>query len=450
MNWRDWIGDGKATKRILFYITYTAVLVFALFNLREIGSAIGSLIGILYPFLMGISIAFVVNVLLKFYEERVFAFLNRRGFSWWEKCRRGVCVVLSFLTLILILAAIVVYVVPEFVSSLMVLVDNAPLYFERLSGEVTRLLGEFNITQEQLSSLTIDWSSLITKATELTSGVMDSVVVVTTSIANGIFILAMGFIFCMYLLFGKERLIGNVKRMLYAYLPRRAAHRIIEVGALSNRIFSNFVRGQLTEACIWFGMIYILLTFILRLPYAVLISCIVALCSLIPIIGPYISIFTAGFILLLVNPWYTLTYIIAFLILQQIEGNLIYPRVVGTSVGLPGIWVLLAIIVCGSLLGIPGILLGIPTFSVVYTLLRQSTARRLKKRHITSAQAIANNPSGLRDVEEDTEDLEELEILDGFEPDPEDEDDENGEDGSPADGTDGPDGDGEDEPQAYL
>lgn len=435
MNWHDWLGNLKLTKKILFYITYTVILVFALFNLKEIRDTIGYFVGMLYPFLMGISIAFVVNVLLKFYEERVFAFLNRRGFRLWERCRRGVCVVLSFLTLILILTAIVVYVVPEFVASLMILVENAPVYVERLSREATRLLQEFNITQEQINSLAIDWSSLITKATELTTGLMDSVVVVTTSIANGVFIVAMGFIFCMYLLFGKEKIIGNLKRVLYAYLPRRAAHRLIEVGSLSNRIFSNFVRGQLTEACIWFGMIYIVLTFVLRLPYAVLISCIVALCSLVPIIGPYISMFTAGFILLLVNPWYTLTYIIAFLILQQIEGNVIYPRVVGTSVGLPGIWVLLAIIVCGNLMGIPGILLGIPTFSVIYTLLRQSTARRLRARHITSAQAIANNPSGLRDVEDDPSDLEELEILDGLDPDPDpdEEDDEDGEDEDPDD-----------------
>lgn len=407
MNWRDWVGNPKVTKKILFYITYTVVLVFAIFNLQQIRDALGYFVGLIYPFLMGIAIAFVVNVILKFYEERVFAFLNRRGSRIWEKCRRGVCVALSFLTLILILTAIIVFVVPEFVSSLQVLIDNAPVYINRLSGEVTKLLQELNITQEQINSLTLDWSSILSKATELTTGLMDSVVVVTTSIANGVFITVMGFIFCMYLLFGKEKIIGNLKRLLYAYLPRRAAHRIIEVGALSNRIFSNFVRGQLTEACIWFAMIYLLLTFILQLPYAVLISCIVALCSLIPIIGPYISMFTAGFILLLVNPWYTLTYIIAFLVLQQIEGNLIYPRVVGTSVGLPGIWVLLAIILCGNLMGIPGILLGIPLFSVIYSLLKESTARRLKARRITSRQAIDNTPPGLSDEEDDPTDEEE-------------------------------------------
>lgn len=387
MNWRDWIGNPKVTKKILFYITYTVLLVFAIFNLQQIRDALGYFVALIYPFIMGIAMAFVVNVILRFYEERVFAFLNRRGSQLWEKCRRGVCVALSFLTLILILTAIIVFVVPEFVSSLQVLIDNAPLYINRLSGEITRLLKEFNITQDQINSLKLDWSSILTKATELTTGLMDSVVVVTTSIANGVFITAMGFIFCMYLLFGKEKIIGNVKRILYAYLPRRAAHRIIEVGSLSNRIFSNFVRGQLTEACIWFAMIYVLLTFILRLPYAVLISCIVALCSLIPIIGPYISMFTAGFILLLVNPWYTLTYIIAFLILQQIEGNLIYPHVVGNSVGLPSIWVLAAVSVGGSLMGVVGMLIFIPIVSVVYTLFREVVRLLLKKQKIKTVTA---------------------------------------------------------------
>lgn len=395
VNWREWFENSKTMKKILFCITYAVLLVFAVFNLQGIRDALGYFVGLIYPFLVGIAMAFVVNVLLKFYEERAFAFLNRRGFPLWLRFRRAVCVFLSLLTLLLILTAIVVFVVPEFISSVEVLIANAPAYFMRLSEEATRLLREWNITQEQISSLSINWSALIEKATDLTTGVMDSVVVVTTSIANGIFVTAMGFIFCMYLLFGKEKIIGNLKRVLYAYLPRRAAHRIIEVGALSNRIFSNFVRGQLTEACIWFAMIYVVMTFILKLPYAVLISCIVAICSLIPIIGPYISMFTAGFILLLVNPWYTLTYIIAFLILQQIEGNVIYPRVVGTSVGLPGIWVLLAIIVCGNLMGIAGILLGIPLFSVIYALLRESTARRLRLRRITNRQAVENDPPGV-------------------------------------------------------
>ena len=379
MNFKQLVEDSKLTKRVILVVTYTVLLIFALFHLDKLFGFILSIFSLASPFFIGIAIAFVVNVILKFYEEKVFLFLNKKDLKLWNKCRRAVCVVLSFLTLIVILGAIILFVVPELVSSLEVLVKNAPTYINRLSNEIIRLLQKYNVTQEQINSISIDWASLLSKATEVTSNFMGSIFNITASVANGIFI------FCMYMLFGKEKLTTHLKRLLYAFLPNRAARRTIEISSMANRIFSNFVRGQLTEACIWFFLVYIGLS-ILRLPYAILISSIVALCSLIPIIGPYISMFTAGFILLLVNPWYTVTYIVFFLILQQIEGNLIYPRVVGTSIGLPPIWVLLSIILCGNLFGIVGILLGIPTFSVLYTLLRESVRRRLYKKGFTKEQ----------------------------------------------------------------
>lgn len=389
MNFKQLIEDPKLTKRIVLLITYTVLLIFALLNLDKLLGIFLSIFSLAAPFFIGIAIAFVVNVILKFYEEKVFSFLNKRNGKIWIKCRRGICVFLSFLTLIVILGAIILFVVPELISSLDILIKNTPTYINRLSNEIIRLLQQYDVTQEQINSIKIDWTSLISKATEITSNFMGSLFNITASVANGIFTMAMSFIFCMYMLFGKERLTSSLKRLIYAFLPNRIAKRTVDISGLVNRIFSNFVRGQLTESCIWFFLVYLGLT-ILRLPYAVLISSIVALCSLIPIIGPYISMFTAGFILLLVNPWYTLTYLVFFLILQQIEGNLIYPRVVGTSIGLPPIWVLLSIILCGNLFGIVGILLGIPTFSVLYTLLRDSVRKHLKKKGLTKEQIFGN------------------------------------------------------------
>ncbi|MFR2561869.1 MAG: AI-2E family transporter [Anaeromassilibacillus sp.] len=380
MNLKQLIEDPKLTKRIVLLITYTVLLIFALFNLDKLFSFFLSIFSLASPFFIGIAIAFVVNVILKFYEEKVFAFLNKKisncgrsagaPFAWcspsnidchlrrnYPFCRSGIGFLFRSL-------------------------DSERPHINRLSNEIIRLLEKYNVTQDQINSLSIDWTSLLSKATEVTSNFMGSLFNITASVANGIFTMAMSFIFCMYMLFGKEKLTSHLKRLLYAFLPNRAARRTIEISSMANRIFSNFVRGQLTEACIWFFLVYIGLS-ILRLPYAVLISSIVALCSLIPIIGPYISMFTAGFILLLVNPWYTVTYIVFFLILQQIEGNLIYPRVVGTSIGLPPIWVLLSIILCGNLFGIVGILLGIPTFSVLYALLRETVRRRLYKKGLT-------------------------------------------------------------------
>ena len=327
----------KIIKKILLIITFTVALIFALFNFDRVWGFITGAISLAAPFFIGIAIAFVVNVLLKFYEEKAFAFLNKRNGRIWKKIRRGVCIFLSFLTFVLVIGGIILFVVPELVNSVKVLTDNAPSYINRLMQETTKLLEKWNVTQEQINALKLDWSSILTQATQVTTNFMGSVFNITVNVANGIFIMAMSFIFCMYMLVNKEKLTTNLKRVMYAYLPNRVAKRTIDVAILSKKIFSNFI-------------------------------------------------------LLLVNPWHTLTYLIFFLILQQIEGNLIYPRVVGTSIGLPGIWVLLAIILCGNLFGMVGILLGIPTFSVIYTLLRGDTSARLRKKRLTTEQILRNSP----------------------------------------------------------
>ena len=382
----------KAIGKILLIITFTVALIFLFFKLEAVGNFIQTGISMATPFFIGIAIAFIVNVLVKFYEQKVFSFLNKKDSKIWNKIRRGVCVALSYLTFLLILTAIIFFVIPELVSSLRRLTDNAPIYINNLSAEITKYLQKMNVTQEQINLIKIDWPSLITQATQITSNFLGSLFNATISVANGIFTMAMSFIFSVYMLFGKEKITRNLKRLIYAALPTKAAKKIIDIAILSNRIFSNFVRGQLIESCIWFFLCYIGVT-IMRLPYSLLISSIVALCSLVPIIGPYISMFTAGFILLLVDPWYCVYYIVFFLLLQQFEGNVIYPRVVGTSVGLPGIWVLLAIILCGNMMGIAGILLGIPTFSVIYSLLRSFAKNRLAKKGITNEQILRNDPN---------------------------------------------------------
>lgn len=386
-------------KKPIILITYTCILIFLLFNMDVLWDIIAHGISLIVPFFAGMGIALVVNVFVKLYETYIFSFLNKKDSKIWKKCRRGVCVFLSFLTLILILLGILLFVIPELVSSVSRFTENAPSYATRFSKEFYGFLSRLNITQDQINSLRLDWSSLISQATQFTTNLMTYAVSATVTVANGIFITAMSFIFSFYMLFGKEKLTTNLKRVIYAFLPKSLARQIVDVGILTNRIFSNFVRGLLTEAVVWFFLCYISMS-ILQLPYALLLSTLVALCSMIPIIGPYISMITGGFILLLVNPWNCVTFIIMFLILQQIEGNIIYPRVVGTSVGLPGIWVLLSIIGFGNLLGIVGILLGIPTTSVVYTLLKNATAYRLRDRNITTEQILRNDPDWTEESED--------------------------------------------------
>ena len=381
----------KVVRKILLIVTYIIVLIFVLFNVSALQQVGGYVLWLLGPFLLGIAVAFVMNVILRLFELHVFSFLNKKKLKFWERVRRPICILLSFLVLAGLICAISFFIIPELINSLKVLTDAVPGYLQSLYDTVTSYLQDFNITQQQLNDLKLDWSSIIDKVTGVMSGVMGSLGNLTVGFANAMVTLVMSFIFSIYMLSKKERFILTLKRMLYAFLPLGKAKAILNVSSLANRIFSSFVRGQMTESLILGCLCYIGMS-ILQLPYALLIASIVALASLIPIMGAYIGCFTGALILFLVHPMYSVYFIIFLVLLQQFEGNVIYPRVVGSSVGLPGIWVIFAIVVGGNMMGMAGILLGIPTCSVLYSLLRRQTAKSLQQKGITNEQVLRNDP----------------------------------------------------------
>ena len=374
---------GKAvTRKILLIITFTVLLIFGLFNTQTLLTVFFSLLNAATPFLFGIFVAYILNVIVKAFEEHVFFFLNRKNYKWWLRIRRMFCIFLSILVLLGLLTLFLWFIVPELINSLRILADHVPGYVASITKWVEETLAYYHITSDQIQFLQIDWSSLLTKATQITSDFLGNIYNVAMSAASVLFTLSMSMIFSFYMLGRKERLLRGTRSILYAFLPVQKARRIIEVAAVSNRIFSSFFSGQMTESLI-IGLLFYLGTTILQLPYALLISCFVGLLSLIPMVGFYCGVILGCLILLMVDPIYVLYFLIFALIEQQIEGNLIYPRVVGTSIGLPGIWVLFSVLVFGSLFGIMGILLGIPSMSVLYTLFNQNVAYRLKLHHVT-------------------------------------------------------------------
>lgn len=384
----------KVFRGVLLIILITVAVIFGLFNTEKLVAVFNTIIAVSYPFLLGICIAFVLNVILKMYEEHVFAFLNRKRYKLWLRFRRMICITLTYLTVFAIFTGVIFFVIPELYQSLSKFVNNIPDYLRSVGLWVNRQLSLLHIDTSQIDLLNIDWPALIAQASQMASDFMGNLysmaVVVASSVASGMFTLVMSIIFSAYMLSKKEQLIRGLRRVLYAFLPAHRVRRIIEIAAITNRIFSGFVAGQLTEALILGGLCYLGMS-IIGLPYALLISTLVCVFSLIPLLGAYISMFSGIFILLLSTPWgefpwNSLWFTIFLLILQQIEGNIIYPRVVGTSIGLPGIWVLLAVIVCGGLMGIGGILIGIPATSVLYALFTQAVKARLSNRHISKAQ----------------------------------------------------------------
>lgn len=393
MKLKEWVDDPKFSQKTIrtamLLIAFTVALVYVVFHLEEAGGFVNAVFSLFSPFLVGIAVAFVLNVLLRLFEERIFGFFKRKNSKVWQKCGRGVCILLTFIVVFLILGGIIFFVVPELAKSVRVLTDAIPGYVKSFTEWLNWVLTKLDLEQLKETVMKINWSAALGQASQITSDLVGSVANATMGVASGVLTFVMSLIFSVYMLFGKEKLIKNLKRVLYAFLPRGRAQQLITVGGLANDVFSGFVTGQLTEALILGCLCYLGMS-IIRLPYALLISVIVSMTSLIPILGAYLGGAVGAFILLIIDPLYCLWFLIFLVILQQVEGNLIYPRVVGTSIGLPGIWVLLAILGCGNLWGIPGILMGVPLFSVLYALLRMATRDFLEKKGITDREIAAN------------------------------------------------------------
>ncbi len=389
----DSVKTKKLSRRLIFFITFTVLLIYVVFHMSGLISIFHRITNVLSPFLTGIVLAFILNLLVKLFETKVFSGLNRKGRPLWLKCRRAVSILISLVLVLAFLAFVLFLIIPEIANSLRSLVSSAPTYIRAAQEWIMDTVTTWDLSKEQINSIQsylngIDWMSILGKFSDFTSNFVGSVLNITVNVTSGIINFVMSIIFAIYLLAGKEKILHNIKRVLFAFLPSRHAERCIQVGALSNRIFAGFVSGQCTEALIIGCLCYLGMT-ILKMPYALLISTVIAVTSVIPIFGAYIGAIFGALILLFIRPITCLWFLIFIIALQNFEGNVIYPRVVGNSVGLPGIWVMLAIFVCGDLFGFVGMLIGVPTFSVLYALLKMFTAKRLKAKDIDDAQILS-------------------------------------------------------------
>ena len=353
------------------------------FLLREFGvvvSAFRYLWGVVSVFAVGGAIAFVLNVPMRFFEQHYFS-----RFKHIEKFRRPLAFVVTLLTVIGIIYLVLFIVVPQLADTLQLLVAEMQALYERLPQIVADLSAKFNLNEETVKSLEIEWSQLSQTAIKAVQGIATRVINSSTNLIGGMinavtqFILA--FIFCIYILFSKEKLAKAFKKLFYALFKEKTADNIINILHLTNRTFSKFLSGQCLEAVI-LGAMFIVAMTIFRMPYAVLVGVVIMVTALVPIVGAFVGCFVGAFLILMINPMQALWFVVMFLVIQQIEGNIIYPKVVGNSVGLPPILVFAAVIAGGEMFGVAGMLLFIPLTSVCYTILRGLIDARLERKQI--------------------------------------------------------------------
>ena len=376
----------RTVRTLMRLITYTVVLYLGLQNLGTVVRGLSWLLGILSPLLIGFGIAFVLNVPLTVLEDRFFPILPWQNSRLFQKIRRPLAIGISLLLTVGLLLLLLLLIFPQLRSSAFSLAQVLPEYLEDLRNFSSSFLGKWGISPRFLDRLFLDEAKLEELITSLFSqedaslaDAVGSAVNLATSLIHGFVNLVFGFTFAMYMLYSKESLSYQIKKILLAVLPETAVERIFSLSSLSFEVCSRFVAGQCAEALI-IGVLCYLGMLLFGFPYAPMVSALVGFTALIPVIGAFLGTAVGVLLIFMVSPTQAFWFVIFIMVLQQVEGDWIYPRVVGKSIGLPSLWVLAAITIGGSVAGILGMLLGVPLCSILYCLLREAVNGRLREK----------------------------------------------------------------------
>lgn len=374
----------RSNKEIMLLILFTAVVCLGVLNFSTLVGLVQAFIGMLKPFIIGAAIAFVVNLPMKFIEEKWLSRLPEKL----QGSKRTIGIVLSLLFFAAVIAFVVISVIPQMGRTLNQLAQKIPVFFNNVINQAEILLADNPEALAFLNSLelqSMDWNGILGKAMDFLKNGVGSIVSSTVNVAGSLFGSIVNgiisFIFSIYVLSQKENLKSQAERIIRAYFKEKTQVKILYVSQLMYRNFSKFLTGQCVEAVI-LGALFVVAMTIFRMPYAFMIGVLIAFTALIPLVGAFIGCFVGAFFILVDTPIKAVWFVIMFLIIQQLEGNLIYPKVVGNSVGLPSLWVLVAVTLGSSMFGVVGMLMFIPLFSTAYTLIREDVNKRNQRKTI--------------------------------------------------------------------
>lgn len=375
----------ETMKKIRSLILFTALLVVVFVNYRAAFGVIKVGFNIIFPFVLGGAMAFIINAPLQFFERHLFKNNKLKNNKIAQRVARPVSLLISLLAVVAVIVLVVFVVVPELAKTFISLGNTISDFVPTVQKWVENLFQGSPIILEWSKNLELDWDNIASTVVDFlrsgASNVLSSTYSIAKSVVSGLTTFFIGFVFACYIVLQKERLSVQIKKVLYALMKKNAVDQIMKVCSISYRTFLNFISGQCMEAVILGTMFFIVMS-LFRFPYAMLVGILIAFTALIPIFGAFIGCFVGAFLILMVNPVKAIAFVIVFLVLQQLEGNFIYPHVVGNSVGLPSIWVLVAVTLGANLMGVVGMLIFIPVTSVIYSLFREYVYKRLKEKRI--------------------------------------------------------------------
>ena len=375
----------ETVKRIKGLIVFAALVVACLWKYDVVVSVLAFIFHVIFPFVLGGAIAFILNVPMNFIQRHLFAPERVERHKIQKKIARPVSMLIVIFGVFGIVALVMVVLIPQLGDTFSNLGSSIQAFIPKVQEWAEKLFHDNKEIMTWVNSLKFDWNKIMDAGIDFfkngAGSVLDSTITAAKSIVSGITTFFIAFVFAVYILLQKEKLGIQAKKVLFAFVRKGRAEAAMEVLSLTYNTFSNFLTGQCLEAIILGSMFVITMT-LFKLPYALLVGIVIAFTALIPIFGAFIGCALGAFLIFMVDPFKALMFVILFLVLQQIEGNLIYPHVVGNSVGLPSIWVLAAVSIGGSLLGIVGMLIFIPIISVVYALFREIVYLKLRQKKI--------------------------------------------------------------------
>lgn len=418
--------DKENAKQIIKIVVIAIVLLVALLNIEPVWNVCKTFLSILSPFICGLAIAFILNIFMRFYEEKLFKTKKKRKNNSKEitqseknnqsnnimtkasnnvinktnlekenkqnkdnkNGKRVVSIALSIITIVAVVTIIMLLIIPQFVEIIKNLIINMPTYLESLKDwaiDLTQRVPEIN---NFIQNIQIDTEALKNGLMNISKGVLDVTINQVSGLVSGIVNFFIAIVFAVYILANKEGLKVQAKEFIYARIPEERADYILKVSRLARDSFRSFLTGQAKEAVI-LGVLCTLGMLILGIPYAGPVGALTALTAFIPIVGAFIGGFVGAVLIVAIDPIKALIFIIFIIVLQQIEGNLIYPHVVGKNIGLPSIWVLVAITIGGSLFGIMGMVIGLPILSIIYAIVTENTNKKLQEKGLKE-EAIEN------------------------------------------------------------
>ncbi|MDD6560440.1 MAG: AI-2E family transporter [Lactimicrobium massiliense] len=377
MSWKKLDPNLKANISA-FTISGILIVLFYLIikNLPAIGNGIGVMLKALMPFLIGMLLALIMTPLRRWIEKKVM-----KNVHWRARTKRRVATLLCLIVVLLVLAAFFAIIMPQLISSLKSFAENLQSYIDSIEKALAKLSVSDPELLDNIQKMIRTGSDQLTSWLTGAQGGLTKIISFSVSVVKNIINFFIGLIIMFYLLLDEEKFKHQVKKLAYGAFPEKAGDEIMYVGRLSVRMFNSFIAGKAVDSLI-IGIVCWLVVTILQMPYAPMIGFIVGITNMIPVFGPFIGAIPCLIILLIINPWQSLEFLIFIIILQQIDGNIIGPHILGDSMGLPTLWVMFAIIVGGALFGVVGMFLGVPIFSVIYTLVANVLNRRMMENQI--------------------------------------------------------------------